>query len=200
MRHLRTVGDVMTHEVVSVGRDAPFREIVESMRQWRVSALPVLSEEGRVVGVVSEADLLVRAQGDDTSGALTAARLMTVPAVTVPRTATIEGAARLMARGPLKRLPVVDDEGRLVGVVSRSDLLKIYLRPDEDIAQEVRSGLEALLPAGSPGLDVRVENGVVTLGGTVPGQAPVAALVRVARAVPGVVDVRERLGAGLSAG
>ncbi|MFF3459573.1 CBS domain-containing protein [Streptomyces sp. NPDC002730] len=69
MKHLRTVGDVMTHAVIAVGPDEPIKEMVESMRQWRISALPVLMGDGRVAGVVSEADLLVKAQGDDTSGA-----------------------------------------------------------------------------------------------------------------------------------
>lgn len=73
MKHLRTVDDVMTHAVVTVNRGAAFKDIVEAMRQWRISALPVVSEEGRVVGVVSEADLLLKAQGADESRAVTAA-------------------------------------------------------------------------------------------------------------------------------
>ncbi|MEU0398015.1 CBS domain-containing protein, partial [Streptomyces sp. NPDC006208] len=98
MKHVRTVADVMTHAVISVNSDAPFKEIVEAMQQWHVSALPVLSAEGHVTGVVSEGDLIIKAQGEDASRAVTAGRLMTTPAVTVQPDTTIAGAARLMAR------------------------------------------------------------------------------------------------------
>lgn len=188
MKQLRTVDDVMTHAVIAVGPDAPVKEIVESMRRWRISALPVLVGDGRVVGVVSEADLLRKAQGDDTTLAVTASQLMTVPAMTVTAGATIAGAARLMARGHLKRLPVVDAEGHLIGVVSRSDLLKIYLRPDADIAEEVRSELVAQL-TGSGTVQVHIEDGLVTLTGTVTDPSLPELLARAVRAVPGVVNV-----------
>ncbi|MDX2393503.1 CBS domain-containing protein [Streptomyces sp. DK15] len=190
MKQLHTVEDVMTHAVISVDRRTPFKDIVETMRQWRISALPVLSEEGRVAGVVSEADLLLKAQGADESRAVTAGQLMTVPAVTVTKDATIPGAARLMARGHLKRLPVVDGDGRLVGVVSRGDLLKIYLRPDADIAEELRRLIMAeLIPGGSAMVQVHVADGIVHLDGSIPDPALKDVLVRVARTVPGVVDV-----------
>ncbi|MEU6017366.1 CBS domain-containing protein [Streptomyces sp. NPDC047515] len=200
MKHLRIVDDVMTHAVISVNRGAPFKDVVRAMRQWRISALPVVSDEGRVVGVVSEADLLLKAQGRDDSRAVSAGQLMTVPAVTVPRNASIAGAARLMARGHLKRLPVVDDGGSLVGVVSRGDLLKIYLRPDEDIAQELRELIMSrLIPAGSATVYVHVSDGVVHLNGTIPDPSLSDVLVRVARTVPGVVDVAARFDAEVPA-
>lgn len=190
MKQLRTIEDVMTHAVISGDRRTPFKDIVEAMRRWRISALPVLSEEGRVAGVVSEADLLLKAQGADESRAVTAGQLMTVPAVTVTKDATIPGAARLMARGHLKRLPVVDGDGRLVGMVSRGDLLKIYLRPDADIAEELRRLITAeLIPAGSAMVQVHVADGIVHLDGSIPDPALKDVLVRVARTVPGVVDV-----------
>lgn len=190
MKHLRAVEDVMTHAVVSVDRRTPFRDVVEAMRQWRISAVPVLSQDGRVAGVLSEADLLLKAQGADESRAVTAGQLMTVPAVTVTKDATIPGAARLMARGHLKRLPVVDGAGRLIGVVSRGDLLKIHLRPDADIAEELRELIMAeLIPAGSATVRVHVADGIVHLDGSVPDPALKDVLVRVARTVPGVVDV-----------
>ncbi|WP_406186713.1 CBS domain-containing protein [Streptomyces sp. NBC_01006] len=196
MKHLRTVNDVMTHAVISVDRGAPIKQIVEAMRQWRISALPVLSDEGRVVGVVSEADLLLKAQGADESRAVTAGQLMTFPAVTVTEETGIASAARLMAHGHLKRLPVVERDGRLVGVVSRGDLLKIYLRPDADIAEELRELIMAeLIPAGSAVVQVHVTDGLVHLEGTIPDPALRNVLIRVARTVPGVVDVTaERLG------
>ncbi|MFE9846161.1 CBS domain-containing protein [Streptomyces goshikiensis] len=111
---------------------------MEALRMWNVSALPVLSGDGRVSGVVSEADLLERGTG--AAGVTTAEQLMTRPAVTVTVTkdATIPAAARLLAHSHLKRLPVVDGDGRLTGIGSRGDLLKVYLRADADIAAGIR--------------------------------------------------------------
>ncbi|MER5689154.1 CBS domain-containing protein [Streptomyces sp. NPDC002205] len=191
---MRTVDDVMTHAVISVNRTAPFKDIVKTTRQWRISALPVLTDEGQVVGMVSEADLLLKAQGGDESRAVSAGQLMTVPAVTVTRYANIAGAARLMARGHLKRLPVVDDDGRLVALVSRGDLPKVYLRPDEDIAEELRELIMAeLIPAGSAAVRVHVSDSIVHSDGCIPDPSLNDVLVRVARTVPGVVDVTARL-------
>lgn len=194
MHHLRTVNDVMTHAVVSVDQAAPVHDIVETMRRWGFSSLPVLSAEDRVIGVVSEADLLVKAEGADASHTVTAGQLMTVPPVTVPPHATIAAAARLMAEGHFKRLPVVDDDGGLVGVVSRGDLLKIYLRPDADIAEELRDLLASrLIASGTASVHAHVDHGVVRMEGEVADPALADVLVRVTRAVPGVVDVTSTL-------
>ncbi|WP_314617423.1 CBS domain-containing protein [Streptomyces stackebrandtii] len=190
MKHPRTVDDVMTHAVVSARLDAPVKEIVRSMRRWGVSAVPVLSAQGRVVGVVSEADVLGKVPGEagDDAGSVTAGSLMSAPPVTVPRDATIAGAARLMAQGHLKRLPVVDEDGRPVGVVSRGDLLKVYLRSDAEVAEDVRHELLThLIPEGDAALTVRVENGAVTLAGRLPQSVPADLALRLTRAVPGVV-------------
>ncbi|QYX75251.1 CBS domain-containing protein [Streptomyces akebiae] len=196
-----TVSDVMTHTVVAVGRDAPFKEIVQLFDQWKVSALPVLEGEGRVVGVVSEADLLHKEEfrdADDTSGdfaarlkagAVTAGELMNAPAVSVHPDATLAEAARIMARRKVKRLPVVDALGMLQGVVSRGDLLKVFLRPDEEIAQEVRGSVLTSLPS-TEAITVTVAEGVVTLGGSLPERGLVPVLARSVRAVEGVVDIR----------
>ncbi|MFE7355322.1 BON domain-containing protein [Streptomyces sp. NPDC057543] len=101
-------------------------------------------------------------------------------------------ASQQTARGHLKRLPVVDD-GRLVGVVSRGDLLKIYLRPDEDIAEELRELITTqLIPAGSATVYVHVSDGIVHLNGAIPDPSLSDVLVRVARTVPGVVNVTAR--------
>ncbi|MEU4268952.1 CBS domain-containing protein [Streptomyces sp. NPDC026092] len=191
MKHPRTVDDVMTHAVVSARLDAPVKEIVQSMRRWGVSAVPVLSAEGRVVGVVSEADILGKVPGEDRDsvGSVTAGSLMSAPAVTVSRGATIAGAARLMGRGRLKRLPVVDEDGRPVGVVSRGDLLKVYLRSDAELAEDVRHELLThLIPEGDAALTVRVADGVVTFTGHLPQSVPTDLALRLTRAVPGVVD------------
>ncbi|MFJ3775943.1 CBS domain-containing protein [Streptomyces sp. NPDC090075] len=199
------VSDVMTTTVVSVGRGAPFKEIVRLMRDWRVSALPVVEGEGRVVGVVSEADLLRREEFRDAeevrdgqevrdaaaeAGAPTAGGLMTAPALTVRPGATLSQAARIMARGGVKRLPVVDEVGVLQGVVSRADLLKVFLRDDEEIAEEVRREVVSyLFPAPASLLRVAVRDGVVTLAGRIRDTSLVPVAARLVRAVEGVVDV-----------
>ncbi|MFE5806094.1 CBS domain-containing protein [Streptomyces sp. NPDC056491] len=200
MKHLRTVDDVMTHAAVSIDRGTAFKDIVEALRMWNVSALPVLSEEGLVIGVVSEADLLPREQGAGTAGVTTAEQLMTRPAVTVTMDAAIPAAARLMARSHLKRLPVVDGDGRLTGVVSRGDLLKVYLRPDADIAAEIREMIvRQLVPRGSVEVHVHVANGVVYLNGSLPEPALEDTVVRAVGTVPGVVDVKADFGVPVSA-
>ncbi|MEV6587450.1 CBS domain-containing protein [Streptomyces acidicola] len=212
------VSDVMTHTVAAIGREATFKEIVQMMRDWRVSALPVLEGEGRVVGVVSEADLLPKEEFRDSdldlpryrprpagqtpagrlrrpadlekAGAVTAGELMTSPALTVHADATLAQAARTMAHAGVKRLPVVDDVGMLQGVVSRGDLLKVFLRDGEEIAEEVRREVVAyLFPTPASAVRVTVKDGVVRLSGRVrdPSLVPVAA--RLVRAVEGVVDV-----------
>ncbi|MDX3231363.1 CBS domain-containing protein [Streptomyces sp. ME19-01-6] len=200
------VSDVMTRTVVAVGRDASFKEMVRTMGQWRVSAMPVLEGEGRVVGVVSEADLLPKEEFRDSdpdrfeqlrrlpdmakAGAVTAEELMSAPAVTVHADATLAEAARIMAVRRVKRLPVVDDEGMLRGIVSRGDLLKVFLRPDEDIEEEVRrTVISYLFPEAGHAVRVRVDEGVVTLGGQIPNAAMIPVAARLIRAVEGVVDV-----------
>ena len=196
-----TVSDVMTQTVIAVGRDASFKEVVGLIDQWKVSALPVLVGEGRVVGVVSEADLLPKEEFRDggeenaertereKAAALTAGELMSTPAVTVHADATVAEAARIMARRHVKRLPVVDSVGILQGVVSRSDLLKVFLRNDEEIADEVRHSVLSQLPITTP-LTVTVADGVVTLGGVLPDRTLVPIVARAVRAVEGVVDIR----------
>ncbi|MFE9120450.1 CBS domain-containing protein [Streptomyces sp. NPDC007172] len=201
-----TVSDVMTHTAVAVGRKASYKEIVEVLHQWKVSALPVLEGEGRVVGVVSEADLLVKEQFrhaepapaerlDEASkaGAVLAEDLMSSPAVTVHPAATVSEAARIMARKGVKRLPVVNDIGMLEGVVSRGDLLKVFLRPDEEIQSEIRDSVLGELTPPAP-VECSVEEGVVTLLiGRRGDSALVPLLARAVLAVEGVVDVRMRL-------
>lgn len=204
------VSDVMTSTVVAVRRDALFKEIVRTMEQWKVSALPVLEGEGIVVGVVSEADLLPKEEFRDSdpsrgeqrrrlsdlakAGAVTAEELMSAPAVMVHPGATLAQAARLMAVRHVKRLPVVDDEGMLRGIVSRADLLKVFLRPDEDIEEEVRRTVVSyLFPTLSHTIHVNVREGVVTLRGHIHDTSLVSVAARLARAVEGVVDVEPHL-------
>ncbi|MFE0653506.1 CBS domain-containing protein [Streptomyces sp. NPDC059534] len=202
-----TVADVMTRKVVAVQPGAEFKEIVAAMERWKVTAVPVIEGEGRVVGVVSEADLLLKEEFHDhrlglveqmrrldataKAGSRRAEDLMTSPAVTVAPEASLPQAARLMASHQVKRLPVVGLGGTIQGIVSRSDLLKVFLRPDEDLAAEVRRDVvEHLFPLSQRRVDVRVEAGVVTLAGEVRDSALIPLAARLARAVEGVVDVR----------
>ncbi|MEU0075581.1 CBS domain-containing protein [Streptomyces sp. NPDC006332] len=207
------VSDVMTHTVAAVGRRAPFKEIVQLMQDWKVSALPVVEGEGRVVGVVSEADLLPKEEFRDSdprlrssggtptsqlrrlsdlakAGAVTAEDLMTSPVLTTHPDATLAQAARTMARAKVKRLPVVDAVGLLEGVVSRADLLKVFLRADDEIAEEVRREVVSrLFPAQKSSIHVDVRDGVVKLVGQVRDTSLVPVAARLVRAVEGVVDV-----------
>jgi len=196
----------MTRTVAAVGREAAFKDIVRAMQDRKVSALPVVDGGNRVVGVVSEADLLPKEEFRDSdpdrytqlrrlsdlakAGSVTAGELMTSPALTVRADATLAQAAREMARARVKRLPVVDDSGRLEGIVSRADLLKVFLRDDESIAEEVRREIVSyLLPAPASAVRVEVRDGVVTLGGRVRDASLVPVAARLVRAVEGVVDV-----------
>ncbi|MDC0765369.1 CBS domain-containing protein [Streptomyces sp. HD] len=200
------VRDVMTRDVAAVGRDAVFKDIVRTMQDRKVSALPVVDGGGRVLGVVSEADLLPKEEFRDSdpdrytqlrrlsdlakAGSVTADELMTSPALTVTADATLAQAARTLARARVKRLPVVNEAGRLEGIVSRTDLLKVFLRDDEEIAEEVRREVVAhLFQAPRSVVWVEVRDGVVRLRGRLrdPSLVPVAA--RLVRAVEGVVDV-----------
>ncbi|WP_031174124.1 CBS domain-containing protein [Streptomyces durhamensis] len=204
------VNDVMTRRVVALRTGATFKDIVRTMQEWRVSALPVLDDGGHVVGVVSEADLLPKEEySEGVQGryghvrgfadvhkmeAVTAGELMTTPAVTVAPDVTLARAARVMARSGVKRLPVVDRAGLLKGIVSRSDLLKIFLRDDADIAEEVRHEVVVrLFGIHAEEVDVDVHDGVVSLTGRVRQTALIPLAVLLARTVPGVVDVRGEL-------
>ncbi|MBQ0825954.1 CBS domain-containing protein [Streptomyces tagetis] len=196
----------MTRTVVALAGGAVFKDIVRAIETRGISALPVLGPGNEVIGIVSEADLLRTEEGRDRHArpqdtlarrpgpAVTARELMTSPAVTVHPDATLAEAARLMARHRVKRLPVVGSDGALAGLVSRSDLLRVFLRPDEEIAEEVRREVVAeRLPGSADGIRVGVHEGVVTLSGQVPDPTVVPLVVRLVRSVEGVVDVRYAL-------
>jgi len=203
-----TVKDVMTTQVVAVRRDATFKEMVATLRRFRVSAFPVIDEHQKVIGVVSEADMLAKEALADPGviGGLvhhrevqkadgqTAGDLMTHPAVTVRPEDPVEHAARMMYTLRIKRLPVVDAGGYLVGVVSRSDVLAVYDRTDEQIREDILDEviLRELLEDPRQ-FDVTVEAGVVTLRGNPETTALGHEIVRKVRHVPGVVAVRDRL-------
>ncbi|ALU92498.1 hypothetical protein WQO_03525 [Streptomyces globisporus C-1027] len=204
--HPYTVADVMTRKVIAVARTASFKDIVTAMSRWSVSALPVVEGEGHVVGVVSEADLLPKEEFHERSpglleqmhrldatakaGSLTAEDLMTRPALTIGPDATLPQAARLMATRGVKRLPVVEGDV-LRGIVSRSDLLKVFLRPDDEIAEDVREQVVArLFPVSQQKVSVQADAGVVTMSGLVREARLIPVAARLARACAGVVDVR----------
>jgi CBS domain-containing protein len=211
-----TVRDVMTTRVVAVKTGATFKDIATLLTEYRVSAFPVLDDEGKVIGVVSEADMLskealVAAMGVQASrlgriagsphhdefakaAAVTAGDLMTKPAVVVTPDEPVTSAARLMYHGRVKRLPVVGEKGQLIGIVSRADVLSVYSRPDSEIRQEITKNVILNEFFADPDqFAVTVSSGIVTLEGYPETTARGRDLVAEAWHVEGVVSVRDRL-------
>ena len=205
------VRDVMSAHPISVRKTASFKEIVARLREYRVSAFPVLECDGTIIGVVSEADLLakealdvgqpgvrglitgiVRRRAFRKAAGVTAGDLMTSPAVTVGADDTVEHAARLMYTRGLKRLPVVDATGRLTGIISRTDVLAVFDRPDEEIRIEITSQVIPRLSEPSWYV-VRVKDGIVTLEGTPETISIGRQVLAQVRHVQGVVAVQDRL-------
>ncbi|MEU9119966.1 CBS domain-containing protein [Streptomyces sp. NPDC048506] len=191
MRH-RSVADLMTPNVVVVQPGTPFREIAHLLEEYGITAVPVIDEDERPVGVVSEADLLRR--HTDKLGPSTAEVMMTSPAVVARPEWSVVRAARMMEEKKVKRLPVVDDSGRLIGVISRRDLVQLFLRRDRAIQEEI---LEDVLPhtlgAAPSAITVEVSDGTVTLSGTLDRKSLVPIAVRLCESVDGVVEVVDRL-------
>ncbi|MER5583223.1 CBS domain-containing protein [Streptomyces asoensis] len=210
MRH-RTVSDLMTTSVVKVHRDTGFKEIAKLLAEHDITAVPVVNDEERVMGVVSEADLLRKEAAQlDPAGLLpvlhpgpadrakaeatTAAGLMHSPAVTAGPQWTAVEAAQVMERHRVKRLPVVDEAGRLVGLISRADLLRVFLRSDSAVREEI-SGEVLLRTLGimPEAVTVRVVDGRVSLKGRVERKSLVPVVIRLCQGVDGVVDVSAEL-------
>ncbi len=207
------VKDVMTTNVIWIRKDASFKEITAALRRHRFGAFPVLDDEAKVIGVVSESDMLTKEalideqdslRGDITgifhhkdekkAHGITAGDLMTGTPVTVTPEETVEHAARLMYKHRVGRLPVVDASGHLVGIIGRADVLAVFDRSDEEIRKEITDDviLYEFLD-NRHALTVTVKAGVVTLEGTPETNATGHAIVRRVRHVPGVVAVRDRL-------
>jgi CBS domain-containing protein len=205
-----SVADVMTTRVIAVKGAADYKQICSVLRRYRVSACPVVNDMGKVVGVVSETDLLYKvADPNPPSGlirlrwklgeeskvnAVTAAQLMTSPAIAIQPDAPVAIAARVMQESRVRRLPVVSPAGELVGIVSRTDLLSVFERPDSDIQNEVVRDVIA----GEFGLDpaefeVSVVSGIVTIAGPVEHLETALSLLARVRHAEGVVAVRDRL-------
>jgi CBS domain-containing protein len=197
------VKDVMTIRVVSVKRGTSFKEMATALRENRVSAFPVIDDDGKVIGLVSEADMLARKVlstgmqhrgGQEKAEDLTADDLMTHPAITISPEDSVEVAARLMYTLQVKRLPVIDPSGRLAGIISRTDVLATFDRSDEQIRREVTDDVIWHEFGLGPGqLAVTVQAGVVTLEGNAETAALGDVIVRKVRHVQGVVAVRDRL-------
>lgn len=201
------VRDVMTDDVASVRADTPFKSVVWALATRQVSGAPVLDADRVVVGVVTEADLLPkqtrerrvvrwpfssrarRLRARKACGLVTG-ELMSAPAVTVTPDTPLSDAAVTLARYGVRRLPVVDAAGRLVGVLSRRDALRAFLRADSGIALEIeRDVLKEAMCVDPASVWVQVRDGVVTLSGQLEHKGMVACAEELTRAVDGVVDL-----------
>lgn len=206
----RKVKDVMSTDVATVREGTPFKDVARLLAQRDVSAVPVVDAEGHVLGVVSGGDLLVKQGTQEIQyerslrrwwrdrvdrrrvTATTAGQLMTRPAVTTTATATVAGAARTMAEHRVKRLPVVDDNGKLLGIVSRKDVLSVFLRKDEDIRADIIDRVfhwgigMAVNPAT---VSVDVHRGEVTVTGQVDLKSQLTLVHDMISHIDGVVDV-----------
>jgi CBS domain-containing protein len=206
------VYDLMTRDVVAVKPETPLKEVARLLVAHGISGVPVIDDDAVVVGVVSESDFMIKERGREyaPSSALawllgdtkraqheralvearTAGEAMTAPAITIEgRIASVREAAVTMSTHSVNRLPVTES-GRLVGIVTRGDLLRVYTVSDQRIASNVRTALHA-----ADGIEVEgVENGIVRLAGTAASQAMAETTIRIAEAVDGVVAVdSERL-------
>lgn len=213
------VRDVMTDQVVSIHAATPFKEVADTLIVNDISAVPVVDDEGRVLGVVSEADLMRKEEfreqyyregyephsrffrrGTAASEARrkasgeTAADLMTAPAVTIRPESSAVRAARVMEEHGVKRLPVVDEDGKLAGIISRRDIVRVFVRDDFDIAREIRDEvLHGVKWMSGEDLTVSADCGVVTLSGRVATRSLAGLAIRLAQRVNGVVSVNDQL-------
>ncbi len=186
MRHLR-VGDLMTDEVVTVECTTPSAEVAGLLARHAINGVPVVGEDDHVVGMVSASDLLSRP-------ASTVGRMMSFPAVTVYAEQTVAEAARLMTRRGCERLPVVDDEERLIGMVTRRDLLGFFLRPDAEVEHRIRDDvLNGVLRVQADAVQVHVLDGVVVLAGRLPHRSLIRIALALTSRTEGVIAVVNRI-------
>jgi CBS-domain-containing membrane protein len=205
-----TVKDVMSTHVIAVRQIASYKEMAAMLHSQRLSAFPVIDDDNKVIGVVSETDLLTKealegsvprtVQGltrqrvrSQVNG-VTAADLMTQPAVTIGPDETVTSAARLMYNRRVKRLPVVNDDGKLIGIVTRSDVLTVYGKPDSQIQGEISKDLILGTFRCDPArFTVTVKDGIATIEGTPEATQVGLDIIDAARHMEGVVAVRDRL-------
>jgi CBS domain-containing protein len=208
----RTVQDVMTRDVVVAHESTPFHELVQRLSQHHVRALPVVDDDRHVLGIVCDSDLVLkevltlkgpcdphelttlhRLERAKAAGT-TAREVMTSPVVTVFPEELVADAARRLHAWKLDQLPVVDRAGVLVGIISRADVLKVFLRTDEEIRFELLDDIAGrLLRLPTDRLDIAVDGGIVTLAGTLGRRSRAIALAELAGLVDGVVAVQNQL-------
>jgi CBS-domain-containing membrane protein len=205
-----TVKDVMSTHVIAVRQGASYKDMAAMLHDQRVSAFPVIDDDNKVIGVVSEADLLTKDAFDAAppgalegmlrhrehakASAVTAGELMTKPPVTVGPDVPVTQAARLMYSRRIKRLPVISDDGTLIGIVSRADVLSVYGRPDADIHREItQDQILGMFLCDPARFTVTVTDGIVTIEGTPESTVVGRDIIEAARHVEGVVAVRDRL-------
>lgn len=215
MKPTRTAA-LMVDDVVTGRYDTPFKEVVRLLEEHGISELPVVDDDNKVIGVISETDLMLRQAREPRVGggrprrlrlfggsarrtaaksrARTAGGVMSTPPVTVRADATVTEAARLMTDHRIERLPVVDEENRLIGIVTRRDLLQVFLRTDDeirlDVQQEVFVNTLWLAPHT---VEAAVLDGVVTLTGQLERRSEIPVAVGMTRRLDGVVDVVDHL-------
>lgn len=206
---MRTVGETMTRQVLSVHPNAPFKQVAGVLVEHRVHAVPVVDERGELLGVVSESDLTCHEEPDLTftgllkdgrtalsrarkARARTARELMSGPARTVSPDAGVCEALRVMHRARVGRLPVVE-RGRLVGIVTRSDLLRIFTRSDDDLQTEVDAAVQTALAGADADVRVTVADGIAFLRGHVARASQAITADEAARGVLGIIDVEDEL-------
>lgn len=204
------VREVMTRDVVTVAPETPLKEVAAVLVEHRITGVPVVSDDGEVLGVVSEGDILFKERGPaERKGVLgwlldpyglegqlklearIAADAMSAPAKTIASWWSVAAAAALMLEAQVNRLPVVDNNGSLVGIVTRGDLVRAFVRSDEEIAREIREDvLRRTFWLDAPeAVTVEVEGGKVTLTGRVDTRTDAELVPAVVRKVPGVIDV-----------
>lgn len=209
------VRELMTEKVLTIGPEAPIKDVAKILVENRISGLPVCDISGRVLGVISEGDILYkehdpregsvggplawivdgtpRYTGYVKAAALTAGKAMTAPAITIPPYESVSEAARIMCERRVNRLPVVRDE-RLVGIVTRADLVRAFTRGDEEIEREIREDvIERTMWIDTGKIEVVVQRGHALLTGGLQTRSDVELLGRLVGRVPGVVAVESRV-------
>ena len=204
------VKEVMTTDVVTVESAMSLKDVAAILAARRVSGLPVVDAEGNVIGVISEADILFKEVGaEGPQGVLawllepggpaklearTAEEAMTAPARTIGPERTVAEAAKRMLEEAVNRFPVVDEDGRLIGIVTRADLVRAFVRSDEAIAREIREDvILRTLWIAPDALDISVDKGAVRIGGSVESKTDAELIEAFARRVPGTVSVESHM-------
>jgi CBS domain-containing protein len=207
------IAELMTRDPIAVGPETPLMDVAATLAERRISGVPVIGERLEVLGVVSEADILVKEAGPEPRhggilgwllaedrvdprklAARTAGQAMTYPAITIEAERPVTEAARLMTENAIKRLPVVDADGTLVGIVTRADLVRAFARTDAEIEREIRDDvLHRTMWMEPDAIEVDVNRGEVRLTGTVGRRSEAELLPRFVSRVPGVVSVESTL-------